>query len=89
MVAATLSIDRITAVRHMRWDHNQIACLQTVFFAIADTAGFTFQNGPNGELRMMMALIGLMAAPGAAQLQPCKSLIAPERLWNISGVGHN
>lgn len=38
VIAAKLSVNRITAVRCQRWDHNQIAHLQMVFLAIAQAA---------------------------------------------------
>jgi hypothetical protein len=88
VIAAKLSVNRITAVRCQRRDHNQIAHLQMVFLAIAQAARFPLENCSNRELRVVMPLIDLLALPGAAQFQPRELFITPERLWNIPGVRH-
>lgn len=62
--------------------------------AVAGTPGqrtgsaFPLDNRPHRELGVAVALIGLAAAPGAAQLQPRQTIVSPEGLGNISGMVH-
>jgi hypothetical protein len=80
MVAARPAVARITAVRRLSGDNDQIAGTQQIFLPVA-TARFPFDNRPHGELRMAVPFIGLAALPGAAQLQPGQLFVAPEGLW--------
>ena len=88
MIAARPVTQRITAMRRVRRDHDQIPGLQEIFLSIAQAARFTVDNRPHRELRVAVALIGLTAAPGAAQLQPRQAIVSPEGLGNISGMVH-
>ena len=88
VIAARPAMQRITAMRRVRRDHDQIPGLQEIFLSIAQAARFTVDNRPHRELRVAVALIGLTAAPGAAQLQPRQAIVSPEGLGNISGMVH-
>ncbi len=70
MIAARPVMQRITAMRRVRGDHDQISGLQEIFLTIAQAARFPLDNRPHRELRVAVAFVGLAAAPGAAQLQP-------------------
>ncbi|EFE07383.1 hypothetical protein CIT292_09267 [Citrobacter youngae ATCC 29220] len=78
MITAKQPINGVTAVRRQWRDHNEIACAQAVFFAIALAARLPLKNRPNRELRMVMTFIVQLTTPGAAQLQPGKLFITPE-----------
>lgn len=85
MVTARLPGDRITAVRHLRGDNNQIARIKGERLAVADAAGLPLQNSTNGQLCMAVTLIGLRALPGAPQFN---AGLAKEGLINVARVGH-
>jgi len=65
MVTARLSGDRITAVRHLRGDNNQIARVKGERLAVAGATGLPLQDGTNGQLCMAVTFVGLGTLPGA------------------------
>ena len=88
MVAARPAIARVTAVRRLSGDNDQIAGTQQIFPAVAQTARFPFDNRPYRELRMAVPFIGLATLPGAAQFQPGQLFVAPEGLQDIARMAH-
>ena len=85
MIAAGLPLNGVTAVSHLGRNDNQITRIEGERLAAAGAAGLALEDSANGKLGMAVALIGLRALPGAAQLH---AGLADKGLIDVAGMGH-